>query len=332
VRKLLPLLALPFVSGCVYAPLDLGLGELGEPYEARLTDGSEDEKVLLLRIDGEITGQPDEGVVGSSPSATSRVRLALDLARRDEAVRAVVLRIDSPGGGVTASDVIHHELVRFRRETDKPIVAWFGDTAASGGYYVAMAADEVVASPTCVTGSIGVVALFPHLHGLGEKIGVDVEALTSGPLKDAGSPFRPMRPEERALLQGLIDSMHARFVDVVARGRADAGLDRDDVLALADGRVYTAEQARDARLVDAVGYLDDAVDAAARAAGLEAPLLVAYERRSFGAEPSTIYSGAQAHAAVRLAGEGSAALEVVRTVVPRRGPVLKYLWSPGGGR
>ncbi|MCA8926366.1 MAG: signal peptide peptidase SppA [Planctomycetes bacterium] len=314
-------------SGCVYAPLDLGLGKMGESYEAKLSEGSDDEKVLLLRLDGEITGREDDGFLSSTPATTSQVRLALDRARQDPAVRAVLLRINSPGGGVTASDVIHHELQRFRAETQKPIVAWFGDTAASGGYYAAMAAGQIVAAPTSITGSIGVIAVFPNVEGLGDKLGVKVEAITSGDFKDAGSMYRAMRADERAYLQKLIDSMYARFVDTVAAGRAKAGLSRDDVLALADGRVFTGPEALEAKLVDRVGYLEDALALAAEAAGLSEPQLVAYERRGLSNDVSSVYSAPQAQAVRLLAPDPT--LQALGKALPDAGPSLLYRWRFG---
>jgi protease-4 len=256
------------------------------------------------------------------------VRAQLDRARKDPDIKAVVLRIDSPGGDVTASDHIHHDLLAFRRETNRPVIAFFGDTAASGAYYVAQAADAIVASPTTTTGSIGVMALFFDVHQLAQKVGVRFQAITSGELKDLGSPFREMTAQERAHLKGLIDSVHERFLDVVAEGRKRAGLTRDQVAALADGRLFTAQGARAARLVDQIGYLDDALQAAAAAASLDEPCLVAYQRKGLGGAPATVYS------ALRVAGQGAGAasdealVEAVRRLAPRRGPVLRYLWSP----
>lgn len=325
----LSLLAALALQGCVYAPLDLGLGELGRVYEHVVVDGNEDEKVLLLRIDGEISSHEDAGLLfGSDPATTATIRQQLDLARRDDAIKGVLLRIDSPGGGVTASDLIHHELTRFRQETGKPIVAWFGDTAASGGYYVAQAADLVVAAPTCVTGSIGVIATFPEVSGLGEKIGVDVETIKSGKNKDLGSPFRPMQPEERQLLQDLIDRMYARFVDVVAAGRARVGLTREQLLPLADGRVYTAPEAEAAKLIDAQGYLEDALQRLAGLTGSADPQVVVYERRTFGGPAPTIYGTAARVAQVDLSAAGNPVASIARTVLPRPGPVLRYQWMP----
>ncbi|MEZ6186854.1 MAG: signal peptide peptidase SppA [Planctomycetota bacterium] len=316
-----------FSTGCVYAPLDLGLGEVGKPFEARLTSGSDDEKVVLLRIDGEISGREEGGFLSSTPATTSQVRQVLDLARADDDVKAVVVRINSPGGGVTASDVIFHELQRFRSETQKPVVAWFGDTAASGGYYVAMAADRIVAAPTCITGSIGVVSTFYDVTGLEEKLGVHVHAITSGEYKDMGSMFRDMRPDERELLQALIDAMYARFVTVVDEGRPN--LDRAAVERLADGRIYTGEQALEAGLVDELGYLEDAVDEVAKLAGLREPLLIAYERRGLSAEASTIYSAPQLRALGELGLESDLGRLAERVLPARSGPALHYLWLPG---
>lgn len=326
-RRALLLLAPCLLAGCVYAPLDLGIGQLGQVYEATVVEGDSDERVLLLRIDGEISSEDDSGLLGSGPATTSLLRQELDYARRDDGIKAVLLRVDSPGGGVTASDLIHHELARFRQETGKPIVAWLGDTAASGGYYVVQAADEVIAAPTCVTGSIGVIATLPEVSGLGEKIGVKVEAIKSGKNKDLGSMFRPMQPEERALLQDLIDRMYARFVDVVLAGRARAGLTREQLLPQADGRVFTAQQALEGKLIDGIGYFEDALLRVKGLAGLKDPQVVVYERRSLGGTSPTIYAGAGASPArLELGGD---LVGIAERVLPRSGPVMRYQWLPG---
>lgn len=320
------------MSACIYAPFDLGLDAIGQVYEAPVIDGRTDEKVLLLRVDGEISDHAtDGGILGSAPSMTSRVRLELDMARQDESVRGVLLRIDSPGGGVTASDLIYREITRFRQETGKPVVAYLLDTAASGGYYIAVAADRIIASPTTITGSIGVIAYFPNVKGLADKVGVEVKALTSGPNKDIGSPFRPMAPEEEKLLRGMILSMYERFVDVVVEGRRAAGLTPAEARLAADGRVFTAKEALEKKLVDDIGYFEDALRAVAKAADLERPRVVTYERRAIGGSRPTVYSRTYAGGSfVRVKGEGGAALEVMdRVVPPLSGPALQYLWVPG---
>lgn len=329
-RPHLRLLVIPLLclSGCVYAPLELGLDQLGKVQEVAVTDGDEAQKLLMIRIDGEITSD-EGGLLTSTPSTLAQVRRDLDLARQDDDIRGILMRIDSTGGGVTPSDLILHEVVRWKQETGKPVVAWLADTAASGGYYVALGADAIIAAPTCITGSIGVVAVFPQVAELGDKIGVHVEIIKSGANKDLGSPFRPMSPEEEALLQDLIDRMYQSFVDAVLAARARTGLTRETLLPLADGRVLTAAQAEEKGLIDGRGYLEDAVRQLAGFAHLEDPMLVVYERRSLGAAQPTVYSRLAPALDLGLGGRGSALDRAAHTLLPGSGPVMRYQWLPG---
>jgi protease-4 len=234
------------------------------------------DKVLLVGLDGLLTAAPDTGGFLSGPSTLERLRDVLDHAEKDPSIRAILLRIDSPGGSVAASDLIHHELVAFKKKTKCKIVAVCMGMAASGGYYSAMAADAIYVHPTSIVGSIGVIGLFPNLAGLSGKIGVDVRVVKSGEFKDMGSMWRPFSDPDRAILQGMIDSMFERFVTVVREGRPK--LDEATVRRLADGRIYTAQEAVTLGLVDAMGYMDDAFAAARKAAGLSDAALVAYAR------------------------------------------------------
>src|SRR5207248_2588258 len=153
----------PLVSGCIYAPLDLGLGEIGKVQEVTLVESDARAKILMLHIDGEINDEAEgRGFFGGSEGTTAQVKDVLDLARKDENVVAILLRVNSPGGGVTASDIIYRELLDWKKQTKKPIVALMMDTCASGGYYISMAADKIVAHPTCITGSIGVITMLPN--------------------------------------------------------------------------------------------------------------------------------------------------------------------------
>ncbi len=179
-------------------------------------------------------------------------------------VKAIVLYINSPGGGVAPSERIYHAL----QQVDKPVVAYFDDVAASGGYYIAMAADEIVANPSTLTGSIGVIAVFPYAEKFLDKVGIGFTIIKSGPAKDMGGFYRQMTPEERAHMQSIVDEMYGRFVDVVAQGR---DMDPDAVRDVADGRIYSAQQALDLGLVDVLGYEDDAIERAAKRAGLTKP-------------------------------------------------------------
>ena len=197
--------------------------------------------------------------------------------RDDPSVRAVVVRIDSPGGVVGPSQEIH-EAIRRVRAKDKPVVASLGAVAASGGYYIAAAADRIVANPGTLTGSIGVIMHLAELEGLFKKIGVRYEVIKSGRYKDLGSFARRMTQDERRLLQDLLDDVHLQFVEAVAEGR---GLDREVVLALADGRIFSGRQARGLQLVDALGGLQEAVELAAELGGIPGKPRVLYPRRPF---------------------------------------------------
>ncbi len=196
--------------------------------------------------------------------AAQEVEDVLRMLNASSQVKAIVLYINSPGGGVAPSERIYHAL----QQVDKPVVAYFDDVAASGGYYIAMAAEEIVANPATLTGSIGVIAVFPYAEKLLDKIGIGFTIIKSGPAKDMGGFYRQMTPEERAHMQAIVDEMYARFVEVVAQGR---DMDPEQVRAIADGRIYSAQQALDLGLVDVLGYEDDAIDRAAERAGLTQP-------------------------------------------------------------
>lgn len=189
----------------------------------------------------------------------------LELMADDPGIRAIVLRIDSPGGGAAAAHEIY-EYVRGVRDSGIPLVASMGSIAASGGYYVACTADSVLANPATVTGSIGVIMSFSDLTELFDKLGMDWNVIKSGRYKDTGSWSREMTAEERALLQSTVDDIHGQFIEVVA---AERGMELEEVAALADGRIFSGRQALDAGLVDALGTLEDAVALAGRMGGIE---------------------------------------------------------------
>ncbi|MDH5738809.1 MAG: signal peptide peptidase SppA, partial [Nitrospira sp.] len=243
----------------------------------------------------------------------------LTRASKDEQVKAIVLRINTPGGTVTASDIIYHELKTFKAARKVPIIASIMDIGTSGGYYIAAAADTVLAHPSSVTGSIGVIMLTVNAKGLLEKIGVEATAVTSGPRKDMGSPFRTMTMEERAIFQGLIDSFYQRFLNIVQEGRSN--LQMEQIKRLADGRIYTGEQAKAAGLVDEIGYLEDAVELAKKKAGLTEARVVTYQRP--GEYSNNVYSRILAPGALA----GLADFDLASFV--RGGtPQFMYLWMP----
>jgi protease-4 len=303
--------------GCVNINLP---GLAPEPLVETTVRGSGDAKILLLSIDGvmqESAGPVDFfGIAQESP--ISRMRDELDAARHDPAIRGVLLRINSPGGTVTAAEILYDEIRRFKSERGLPIVAQFMGVAASGGYYVAMAADEIVAYPTTVTGSIGVIAsLFPNVTGLMEKIGVEDQTFVTGAFKDTGSATRPMREDERVQMQAVIDDLFQRFVEVVEGGRKN--LSRKEIEGLADGRIYSARQAKDAGLVDHVGDIEVALERVRESAGLGAVRVIRYHRAS--EYQSNLFTRSN----LPRAGAPS-----VMPVWPKlRAPGFFYLWAPG---
>ena len=197
--------------------------------------------------------------------------------RENPLVRAVVIRINSPGGVVAPTQELHGAIRRLR-EAGKPVVASLGAVAASGGYYVAVAADQIYANPGTLTGSIGVIMQLANVGGLMKKVGVDYVTVKAGQFKDIGNLARPMTPAERHVLQSLLDDVHGQFIQAVADGRK---LDRARVVQFADGRIFSGAQAKSLRMIDALGGLEDAVNGAATLAGLSTPPNVISPRRRF---------------------------------------------------
>ena len=269
------LLAALLLLGCIN--INVGAGRRAELVE-RVVYGTKGPKILLIDIDGMISdlAAPRALGFGERESMVSRVRAQLDRAEEDGDIRAIILRINSPGGTASASEIVYSEIRRFKEEHEIPVIAQLMGVAASGGYYLAMSADTVRALPTTITGSIGVIFSGVSVSGLMEKIGVENQTLTTGPYKDAGSSLRRMTDGERAQLSSVLDGLYARFLEVVERGRPD--LSSEEVRALADGRIFSAVQAEANGLIDGVGDLPGAVDLAEERAGIETSRVVAYGR------------------------------------------------------
>ncbi|MGH7386280.1 MAG: signal peptide peptidase SppA, partial [Candidatus Rokuibacteriota bacterium] len=228
-------------------------------------------KVAVVEVEGVIGLGVDGGL------DTDAIIRTLGEYRDDPAVRAVVLRIDSPGGVVAPTQEIF-TAVRRLREANKPVVASLGSVAASGGYYVAVSADRIFASPGTLTGSIGVVMQLANVEGLLKKVGVEYVVVKAGTYKDVGNFARAMTPEERRILQSLLDDIYDQFIAAVAEGR---GLELQAVRAFAEGRIYSGRQAQGLKMVDDLGGLEDAIEAAAKMAGLPPNPKVVYPRRKF---------------------------------------------------
>ena len=200
-RVVLAAVFLP-LAGCITINLMPSTGPLKETQ----VSGTGAAKILMIDLSGVISSRDQESSLGEKPNMVAEIKEELSRAAEDDKVKAVVLRINSPGGTVAASDILYHEVKAFKEKRKIPVVASIMDVGASGGYYVAAAADRIIAHPASVTGSVGVIMLTVNAQGLLEKIGVQTTAVTSGPRKDMGSPFRPMTPEERAIFQSVIDS------------------------------------------------------------------------------------------------------------------------------
>jgi protease-4 len=219
------------------------------------------DKIAVVEIKGTIT--QSSGIIEE-----------LQYYSEDDGVKAIILRIDSPGGGVGPSQEIHREIIKIKSK--KKVVTSMGSVAASGGYYIACASDLIVANPGTITGSIGVLMQFSNFEELLKKIGVKGVVLKSGEHKDVGSPFREMTPEEKRIMQEVIDNVHQQFIQAVAQGRK---LDQSKVIQIADGRILTGEQAKNLGLVDQMGNLQDTIDITAKLVGIEGKPNVLYPKK-----------------------------------------------------
>ena len=255
------------------------------------------EKIALVEITGEI-------------SDSSEIVRQLSKYRRDDDIKAVLLRIDTPGGAVAPSQEIYDEVLRVREK--KKVYVSMASLAASGGYYIAVAADRVYANPGTLTGSIGVIMAFGNARKLMDKIGLEPMVVKSGKFKDVGSPTRAMTTDERAYLQSVVDDVHQQFIEVVAKGRE---MTPEEAGKLADGRVFSGRQALKLKMVDEMGGLEDVIKQLAKDVGIEGRPKVMVE------EPPKKF--------MDWLMEGSVAKEIRTHVAPIRYPGLKYLWSPG---
>jgi protease-4 len=274
------------VTGCAFIriPLFAPMQPLGE----KVLEGEGKAKILLVDLSGIIAEKKRSGGFRQRTSLVARIKEELQKAEGDSAIVGVILRINSPGGTVTASDTIYHELIQFKKRAGTSITACVTGLATSGAYYVASAADEIVAHPTSVTGGIGVIAVKFNVEGFLSKLGIEEETIKSADKKDLWSPLRQSTAEERAIMQGIVDKLHERFVGVVFAGR-EPFLTREEVEKLADGRIFTADQALEEKIVDRVGYLDDAVEEMKGALNLKEAKVITYYRP--GSYTGTIYSG-----------------------------------------
>ena len=314
------------VQGCVWVS---GKGLLGmgpRPLKETRIAGEGKNKILMIEISGLITEQERGGFLSlqKEPSMVSSIKEQLDKAERDARVKGVLLMVNSPGGTVTASDLIYQEIKGFKSKKPIKVVALMMGTAASGAYYVSLAADRIVAHPTTLTGSIGVILMNLNFSGLMEKIGVSDTSLKSGRFKDVGSPFRRPEEEGKEILQEVVDGLNRRFFKIVEENRP--GVRIADKPELSDGRIFTAEQALNNGLVDEIGYFSAALDWIKKAAGIPEAQVIRYARAgeylpsiySLGTLPGGGFQGDIN--LIKLDAEG---------LLYGYGPAFMYLWRPG---
>jgi len=307
--------------GCIVIPIgDLLKGPVLQ--EQVLVQGAgffSQEKIAIIDVEGVITGVESGGFLLPQADTVSETKARLNQVSQDPEVKAVVLRVSSPGGEVTACDVLHHEIARFKKKTGIPIISFISEQGASGGYYVALAGDTIFANPTSIVGSIGVVLQHFDLSELLAKIGVNVAPVKSAEGKDLNSPFRRMTAGEREVLQKLVNDLYERFVDVVDENRSE--LTREQVLALADGRVVSGVEAAEVHLVDRIGYVTDVLEEAKTRGNIESPTIVRYTR--------VPRSSANIYTETLVPKPAAREVHVSFPVDLTGAPKLLYLWRPG---
>ena len=260
------------------------------------------------------------------PSLVSSIQEQLDKAALDDRVGGILLLIDSPGGTVTASDIIYHEVKRFKQRHSVPVHAFMLGTGASGAYMIALASDKILAMPTTVTGSIGVIMLDLNLSGLMKKVGVSDTSIKSGEFKDIGSPFRRPTEADEKILQAIVDDQYERFCKIVSENRP--GLDVAKNATLVDGRIFTGGQALKAGLVDELAYLPEVITGMKQAMGVPEARVVRYVRA--GDYQANLYALA---AGALGGGGGGGDINLIKfdleSLVATGGPQFMYLWLPG---
>lgn len=290
----------------------MGNLEVADTYLEKTVEGSGKDKIAVISVEGVILEMPAS--IFSSGNVVSRTVKQLQQAAADADVKAVIITVDSPGGGVTASDIIYNE-VAATKAAGKKVVILMKDVAASGGYYISCPADKILAHPTTITGSIGVIFQTINVSGLMTDFKVKAETVKSAPMKDIGSGFRDMTPEERQVLQDMIDEMYERFVSLVADGRS---MTPEEVKKVAQGQIYAASKAKELGLVDEIGYWDDAVAEAMSLAGIQQATVIRYA-----SPPGLMQLLGEMKADGPLPGSAKALAEGLATPRPM------YLWAPG---
>jgi len=266
------------VCGCVNTQIKL-FTDAEDPLLEFVLEGKAREKLLIIPIKGFISSSPERDFMRNNAGMVQDVVSQLKLAREDKYVKSILFLIDSPGGTATASDILYNEIKSFKEETGIKVVACFMNVAASGAYYISLPADAIIAHPTSITGSIGVIFMRPKFDGLMEKIGIGMEVNKSGKNKDMGSPFRKTTKQEDQLLQELVDDLGNRFKNLVKTHRNIKEKYQDDIFS---ARIFIANEAKKMGLIDEVGYLKDSIKRAKYLASIpEDSQIIVYRRTEY---------------------------------------------------
>ncbi|MFC7373369.1 signal peptide peptidase SppA [Fictibacillus iocasae] len=307
-------------AGELFGGMEEGLFSMegGEFTETVIKQGESDQKIVVLDITGVIQDSGDASSFFESPGYNHRQFLKmLDQAARDDAAAGIIIKVNSPGGGVVESAEIHKKIIETQKKHRKPIYISMGSMAASGGYYISAPADKIFANPATMTGSLGVIIQSMNYGELAEKLGVKWETIKSGPHKDILSPAREMTKEEQQILQSMVDDSYNEFVSVIASGR---DLEESDVRKLADGRIYNGKQAKNLGLVDSLGTFDDAVLGMKKEIGDNDATLVQYDM-SIGFE--SLFQMTVS----KLSGSDADLLGIKQLMNQQQAPQLKYLYT-----
>jgi protease-4 len=277
-RMITVMVILVLVAACSGPRIKL-FTDAADPLSEYTLEGRAPESILLISVQGTISDTPQRGLIRSSPSTVQQIAAQLKKAEKDERIKAVLFKVNSPGGTIIASDILYHEISSYRNRTGAKIIVSMMDVAASGAYYLSLPADLIMAHPTTITGSVGVIFLRPKVGSLMEKIGLGVDVIKFGKNKDMGSPFRDSTEEEKNIMQNVVNDFGERFIRLVQEHRK---LQEPAMGEISTARIFTANEALKLGLIDKIGYLSDAVNEAKKLAGLaEDARLVVYRREKF---------------------------------------------------
>ena len=279
IRILSPILAIVVLlmfQGCAFVSFDLGNFMQFQPFEERVLKEGSKEKILVVEVLGIITTTAMRDSFLPRQGTLERIDGILEMAKEDKSIKGILLKIDSPGGGVTASDLVFREIKNFKETRKIPVVACITGQGTSGAYMVALSADRIVALPSAVVGNVGVLLPSISLEGLMDKLGIKNQTLTSGKLKDSGTILRDMNKDDKAILEGIVTEFSQDFIAKVKAGRS---VRPEDLSVIEDGRVMTASTGMKYRLVDQVGYYEDAMKTMESLSNTKGPTVVVYRRK-----------------------------------------------------